>query len=221
MWLICAHTFLIFFSSLTGRMPSRPFRQLSYCYIGSHRERPHLEATTSIVDHWRFFPCIATMQAHQPLCLPGRRFPCSRRRSYPGACKGLEQLRNVPGWCIVVHLCISWLLGWLREFAGTRPGSFLWQEGSSIDVIAAIICAVMWQVRIERTTLGLWDLRATNCDIATLKLHASLVQFQENDKLGGGGFSFECTTLWTVYIYSVWLYLGSREYRLLDQTLRD
>ena len=34
-------------------------------------------------------------------------------------------------------------------------------------------------------------------------------------------FSFECTALWRVYIYCVWLYLGSREYRLLDQTLRE
>ena len=38
---------------------------------------------------------------------------------------------------------------------------------------------------------------------------------------GGGCFSFECTALWRVYIYCVWLYLGSREYRLLDQTLRE
>ena len=39
--------------------------------------------------------------------------------------------------------------------------------------------------------------------------------------VGGGCFSFECTALWRVYIYYVWLYLGSREYRLLDQTLRE
>ena len=39
--------------------------------------------------------------------------------------------------------------------------------------------------------------------------------------MGGGCFSFECTALWRVYIYYVWLYLGSREYRLLDQTLRE
>ena len=36
-----------------------------------------------------------------------------------------------------------------------------------------------------------------------------------------GCFSFECTAWWRVYIYCVWLYLGSREYRLLDQTLRE
>ena len=38
---------------------------------------------------------------------------------------------------------------------------------------------------------------------------------------GSDYFSFECTALWRVYIYCVWLYLGSREYRLLDQTLRE
>ena len=34
-------------------------------------------------------------------------------------------------------------------------------------------------------------------------------------------FSFECTAWWRVYIYYVWLCLGSREYRLIDQTLRE
>ena len=43
------------------------------------------------------------------------------------------------------------------------------------------------------------------------------------DGLGGWGgvFTFECTAWWRVYIYYVWLCLGSREYWLLDLTLRE
>ena len=37
----------------------------------------------------------------------------------------------------------------------------------------------------------------------------------------GGVFTFECTAWWRVYIYYVWLCLGSREYWLLDLTLRE
>ena len=40
-------------------------------------------------------------------------------------------------------------------------------------------------------------------------------------KKAGGVFTFECTAWWRVYIYYVWLCLGSREYWLLDLTLRE
>ena len=38
---------------------------------------------------------------------------------------------------------------------------------------------------------------------------------------GGGVFTFDCTAWWRVYIYYVWLCLASREYWLLDLTLRE
>ena len=38
---------------------------------------------------------------------------------------------------------------------------------------------------------------------------------------GGGVFTFACTAWWRVYIYCVWLCLGSREYWLFDLTLRE
>ena len=50
----------------------------------------------------------------------------------------------------------------------------------------------------------------------------TLQAFNEGPLPGAGGcFSFECTAWWRVYIYYVWLCLGSREYWLLDLTLRE
>ena len=82
-----------------------------------------------------------------------------------------------PGSCPLNMLPQGTQKGHMVHWLWWRPDTpKLWPVLRWLARVQPIICAAVWQVRIALTTLGLWDLCATICAIATLVCVAFLHQ---------------------------------------------